>query len=143
MLVDLADVLYHISPLKNLPKILKNGLVPYSKANNFSYDDRVYLFNKCDRSTVYNYAIYKTKEAKDTGFCVFKIFKNKLLNDPLFKNGKQKFYLDPAFSMDDNKTDQTAIFTRNNIPLRIMSKYYITVKLDDSGNIEAEETKML
>lgn len=143
MLVDLADVLYHVSPLKNLQKILKNGLVPYSKASRFNYDDRVYLFNKCDRSTVYDYAFYKMEEAKDTGFCVFKVLKNTLLNDPLFKDGKQKFYLDPAFSLDNGKTDQTAIFTRSNIPLRIMSKRYLIVKLDNAGNVKMEETKML
>lgn len=143
MLVDLADVLYHVSPLKNLQKILKNGLVPYSKANSFKYDDRIYLFNKCDKATVYDYAIYKTIEAKDTGFCVFTVFKSKLLDDPLFKDGKQKFYLDPAFSLSDSKTDQTAIFTRINVPLRILSKQYVVVKLDDTGNIGSEETKSL
>lgn len=143
MLVDLADVLYHVSPLKNLPKILRNGLVPYSKSSQFKYDDRVYLFNKCQKQLVYEYAQYKLNQTKESGFCLFKVLKNKLLNDPLFKDGKQKFYLDPAFSMNEDGTDQTAIFTRGNIPLRILCENYIIVKIDNSGNIESEETKQL
>lgn len=143
LLVDLADILYHVSPLKNLQKILKHGLVPYSKSSQYKYDDRVYLFNKCDKAIVYNYALYKAQAAKDNGFCVFKIHKDRLINDPLFKDGKQKFYLDPSFSMYNNKTDQTAIFTRNNIPLRILDKQYIIVKFDENNIINSEEVKTI
>lgn len=143
MLVELEDILYHVSPFKYLPKILKNGLVPYSKSQQFKYEDRIYLFNKCPQQQVYDYGTYKAVENKDVGFCVFKVLKTKLLNDPIFKDGKQRFYLDTAFSMtEDGTTDQTAVFTYGNIPKRILSKYYVEVKIDH-GNIVSSETKML
>lgn len=44
-LVDLADTLYHVTPLKRLPKVVKNGLVPKAKSDVFKYDGRVYMFN--------------------------------------------------------------------------------------------------
>ena len=101
MLSELESVLYHVSPLKYLNRILKNGLVPYSKAKNFKYEPRVYLFNKCPKEQIFDYGVFKTQEIDDNGFCVFKISKEKLLNDPIFKDGRQRFYLDPAFSMTD------------------------------------------
>ena len=140
MLSELEPVLYHVSPLKYLDKILKNGLVPYSKAKNFEYEPRVYLFNRCPKEQVFDYGLYKAQETNDNGFCVFKISKDKLLNDPVFKDGKQRFYLDPAFSMSDT-TDQTAIFTYGNIPLRVLDRKYVIVSVED-GNILDSHVEM-
>ena len=66
----------------------------------------------------------------DNGFCVFKVNKDRLLNDQIFKDGKQRFYLDPAYSMTDT-TDQTAIFTYGNIPLRVLDNDYMIVSVKD------------
>ena len=118
MLADLADVLYHVAPIRCLPKILKNGLVPKAKSAEFKYDDRVYLFNKCPQADVYRYGAYKAKLAGDDGFCVFKARKDDLLNDQLFKSGKQKLYLDSAFN--DEEHPQVAVFTYGNVPPRIL-----------------------
>lgn len=101
MLSEIEPVLYHVSPLKYLNKILKNGLVPYSKAKNFEYSPRVYLFNKCPKEQIFDYGLFKAREINDNGFCVFKVNKDRLLNDQIFKDGKQRFYLDSAFSMTD------------------------------------------
>lgn len=141
MLVDLADTLYHVAPLKYLPKILKNGLVPSSKSSEFKYKRRVYMFNRCKKELVYRYGIAKAASTNDTGFCIFKAQKQDLLDDPLFKNGKQRLYLDPTFSLSQDHTDQTAVFTYGNVPLRILSKQYVVVKLDKKGNVMSEETR--
>ena len=136
MLSELQPILYHVTPLKYLDKIMKNGLAPYSKAKNFNYSPRVYLFNKCPKEQVFSYGLFKSQEANDNGFCVFKIFKDKLMNDPLFKDGKQRFYLDPAFSMSDDLTDQTAIFTYGNIPLRIIERKYALASIENGEIID-------
>lgn len=140
-LAELADVLYHVTPLKHLPKVLKNGLVPKAKSSEFKYDSRIYLFNKCPKDVVYSYGTAKAVSEHDIGFCVFKTRKEDLLNDLLFKDGKQKLYLDPAFC--DEEHPQTAVFTYGNVPLRALSKQYVVVKLDEKGKIASEETREL
>jgi hypothetical protein len=141
MLVDLADTLYYVAPLKHLPKILKNGLVPSSKSTEFKYKRRVYMFNRCKKELVYRYGIAKAVGSGDTGFCVFKVQKLDLLDDQLFKNGKQRLYLDPTFSLSQDCTDQTAVFTYGNVPLRTLSKQYVVVKLDKDRKVASEETR--
>lgn len=114
---EFADILLHVTPFKYLEKIKKFGLVPKSKSSKFKYDDRIYLFNQCSIDIATNYGIYKTKENNNDKFCVFKILKNNLVNNPKFKNGKLNFYIDGAF---DNENNVKAIFTYNNISLDLL-----------------------
>ncbi len=114
---EFADILLHVTPFKYLEKIKKFGLVPKSKSAEFKYDDRIYLFNQCSKNIAINYGTYKAKENNDDKFCVFKILKTNLVNDPKFKNGKLNFYIDSAF---DNENGVTAVFTYNNISLDLL-----------------------
>lgn len=113
----LADVLLHIAPCKYFEKIKKNGLVPKSKSSEFKYDDRVYLFNQCREDLAIEYGKYKAKTENDTGFCVFKIRRDTLENDPNYKTGKLRFYVDSAFGTGN---EIQAIFTYSNVPLRLI-----------------------
>lgn len=113
-----TDVLYHVSPLKNLPKIRKRGFVPMSKSSEFSYNDRVYLFNQCPTSTIVSYGMDKAAKANDIGFCMFTIQRKNLESLKTFKNGKLDFYVDWGFEVDDGKVE--AVFTYNNIPLSVI-----------------------
>ena len=113
-----TDVLYHVSPLKNLPKIRKRGFVPMSKSSEFSYNDRVYLFNQCPTSTIVSYGMDKATKANDIGFCMFTIQRKNLESLKTFKNGKLDFYVDWGFEVDDGKVE--AVFTYNNIPLSVI-----------------------
>lgn len=92
---------------------------------------------------MYRYGIAKAAGSGDTGFCVFKVQKQDLLDDQLFKNGKQRLYLDPTFSLSQDCTDQTAVFTYGNVPLRTLSKQYVVVKLDKDGKVTSEETRTI
>lgn len=44
--IDLPEVLYHITPISKLPKILKNGLVPRTTNTLSNRPERVYLYSK-------------------------------------------------------------------------------------------------
>ena len=114
---EFADTLLHVTPYKYLEKIKKFGLVPKSKSSEFKYDDRIYLFNQCSKNIAINYGTYKAKENNDDKFCVFRILKTNLVNDPKFKNGKLNFYIDSAF---DNENGVKAVFTYNNISLDLL-----------------------
>lgn len=129
---ELADTLLHVSPLKAFEKIKKHGIVPKSKSSEFKYMDRVYLFNKCSQSIVIDYGEYKMTQENDIGFCVFKIFKDKLISDSQFKNGKLEFFVDTTFS-DKIDLDVDAIFTYNNIGLHLLDDYCV---IFDKGNIK-------
>lgn len=113
----MADVMYHVAPLKILPKIRKNGLVPKSGSSEFKYKDRVYLFNKCPLARMVQYGKYKAEETKDDGFCLFTIFREKIESLETFKDGKLNFYVDWAF---DAVPNVEAMFTYGNIPLSVM-----------------------
>lgn len=113
-----TDALYHVSPLKNLPKIRKHGLVPMSKSGQFDYKDGVYLFNQCPMSTIVSYGMDKAVNERDIGFCLFTIQRRNLESLNAFKNGKLDFYVDWGFEVDENKVE--AVFTYNNIPLSAM-----------------------
>ena len=125
-----TDVLYHVSPLKNLPKIRKRGFVPMSKSSEFSYNDRVYLFNQCPISTIVSYGMDKAAKANDIGFCMFTIQRNNLESLESFKNGKLDFYVDWGFEVDDGKVE--AVFTYNNIPLSVIDDVCTIFYLDKS-----------
>lgn len=137
--LELQDKLFHVAPIKYLEKIRKNGLVPYSKSFEFKYEPRVYLFNKCDKNLMLLYGREKARSCNDIGFCVFKVLKTKLFGDQIYKDGKQKFYLDPMFA-DAIKLDSKAIFTYENIPRRLLEDDFLKVEIDETGKfIESVE----
>lgn len=127
----MADVMYHVAPLKILPKIRKNGLVPKSRSSEFNYKDRVYLFNKCPMSRMIQYGKYKAEETKDDGFCLFTIMREKIESLETFKNGLLTFYADWAF---DVVPDVEAMFTYGNIPLSVMEDECEVYMLNDMDN---------
>ena len=125
---EMSEELYHVSSLRHLPKIRKQGLVPKSKSEEFKYDDRVYLFNNHPLSSILDYGIWKSNQEKDDGFCLFKIERNNLKNLETFKNGKLTFYVDGAF---DNQSGVDAIFTYGNIPLSVIDDTCLIYRKDD------------
>lgn len=133
---ELADVLLHISPLRSFEKIKKHGLVPKSKSTEFRYMDRIYLFNQCSQKIAIEYGLYKMNQVNDNGFCVFKINKKQLINDPKYKNGKLTFYIDTSFS-DNIDLGIKAIFTYNNINLNLLDD---TCLIFNKNNINFPKT---
>lgn len=126
--------LMHVSPLKYLEKIRKHGLVPYAKSNEFAYDGRVYLFNSCPEETVLSYALFKAKQANDSGFCIFKLSSDKLVNSQKYKNGKMTFYVDPQFNFD-GKQKVEAIFTYNNVDKPLLENVFAKYTIAADGKI--------
>ena len=123
-----TDILYHVSPLKNLPKIRKRGFVPMSKSSEFAYNGRVYLFNQCPTSTIVSYGMDKAEKANDIGFCMFTIQRKNLESLETFKNGKLDFYVDWGFEVDDDMVE--AVFTYNNVPLSVIDDVCTIFYLD-------------
>lgn len=112
---EMSDILYHVSPMSNLKKISRKGLVPRTESSEFEYLERVYLFNKCPLRTIIKYGVTKTEDTEESGFCLFTIKKENLVNDPKYKNGKMTFYVDSVFQ-DDSHLDIDAMFTYNTVP---------------------------
>lgn len=130
---ELNDVLYHVSPLSRLYGISKRGLVPRSCSNEFKYEDRVYVFNKCPIETVIKYGNFKIEDTDERGFCLFVIMKDKLVNDQKYKNGKIRFYADSVFH-DSTRIDVEAMFTYNNIDLRFLEDYCFVFNRNDPSH---------
>ncbi len=109
--------LYHVTSMRSLPKIQRYGLMPKSQSDEFSYPDRIFLFNGIDYRQILDYGCSKAMKKHDNEFAVLKILKANLVNHPLYKSGKLKFYRDPSYSSEDSAgTEQQAIFTYSNIP---------------------------
>lgn len=132
--VELNDFLYHVVPERYIEKIRKNGLVPSSKSDTFKYPDRVYLFNGYSVEEIMRYGVLKSnkmilnKYVKDGGFYLLKISKDEIQKTRTFKDGKLKFYVDPAFT-DENNENSVAIFTYENIPLNCICNEMIFVEV--------------
>ena len=132
--VELNDFLYHVVPERYIEKVRKNGLVPSSKSDMFNYPDRVYLFNCYSIEDIMRYGVLKSnkmissKYVKDGGFFILKISKDEIQKSRMFKDGKLKFYVDPAFT-DENNENSIAIFTYENIPLKCICNEMIFVEV--------------
>ena len=135
---ELADTLVHVSPLKNLKKIAKHGLVPRSGSNEFKYDSRVYLFNKCPRDVILSYAMHKALSVDDSGFCLLSISKDRLMNDEQWKNDKLLFYIDPMFEIENGIQ---AVFTYNNIRPSLINDKCLIFKEEDNYTPELVQFK--
>ena len=96
----------HITPLYNVEKIKKIGLVPKSSNSRFNYPDRIYFFRGDTPMLEIGYQIIDfqqnnpSKGDKDD-YALISIDTNKLPNDC-------RFYYDPNYS--------SGIFTTDNIP---------------------------
>lgn len=139
--VKFSDVLYHVSLKSLFNKVNKNGLIPKSSSVEFEYPDRLYLFNQVPIETVIEYAVTKAKTAKTHEICIYCISSDKLKNYKLFKNGKLKFYRDPAFSLSQQETDQTAIFTYGIIPRSLLENRLLYIEF--TSDYSVKQTKRL
>ena len=141
---ELSDVLYHIVPSRYIKKVMKNGLIPRSKSDRFSYTGRVYLFNNADVETAKRYALKKISDirkhhpseyADDDGFYLLSIKKDNLLNSEHHKT--PTFYLDSCY---DGKLGgikaSKAIFTYDNIPIDMIEPTAWYYEVNDDGEIE-------
>ena len=86
-------ILYHITPEKNLQKIKKIGLIPKSKSNLFSYDNRIYLSDNIDSLLNLSKSFIEREDKKDKIYIILKVnvnlfaFNIRLFRDPNFKKG--------------------------------------------------------
>lgn len=96
--VTLQGNLYHVTSLQSLPKIKKLGLTPKMQSSEFSYPDRVFLFNDVPYDVILDYGEQKAKSKNCNKFCVLKILKSSIEKCKLYRDGKMKFYRDPSFS---------------------------------------------
>lgn len=131
--VKLESSLFHVTLEDSLPSIAKNGLLPRAQSSEYKYPPRIYLFNKTDKEKIFKYGEYKAMEHGKKSYYVIRIEKNILQNSDLYKSGKITLFRDPAFSSDENNTDQTALFTDDSIPLQMLNNQ---IAKFDVGNIE-------
>lgn len=125
------DTLYHVSPLKYLDKIRRNGLVPRSKSKEFGYEDRVYLFNDMPIDGILQYGKNKARVVGDSEFCLFSIKRDKLRSLDTYKSGKLKFYVDSAYGAENGVE---ALFTYGNIPLSVIDDEFKIYRVDNLQN---------
>jgi hypothetical protein len=129
--IKLNDVLYHVTTPDKIEKIRRRGLEPRSNALGFDYPERVYLFNGMDIDTLMGYGFTKG----NSEFCILQILRDKLVNDPAYRNGTMRFYIDPFFADNDNNPGSSkAIFTYSNIRPELLNDAMIIVKVDSSGD---------
>lgn len=130
--VTLQGNLYHVTSMKSLGKIKKFGLTTKMQSSDFSYPDRVFLFNDVPYQTVLDYGKNKAMQKNDKQFCALKILKTSIDNCLLYKNGKMKFYRDSSFSDEDStSTEQKAVFTYSNIPRELIEDQVLVYNVDD------------
>ena len=130
---DFSDVLYHVSPSRYYRKIKKMGLVPRSNSDIFKYPERVYLFNSNDVELVKSYGKFKLCSMPDDevedSILIYRILKEKLIEHPLYRSGKLKFYHDPKYNgnLPMVKPGHPAIFTYGNIPRELIEDDVIVI----------------
>lgn len=144
MEVDLKDTLYHVTSLKSLSKIKKQGIASKAQSTEFAYPPRVFLFNDIDYHDILKYGSMKARQKGDTSFCVLKILKSKLVQHKLWKNGTLKLYRDASYSDEDAvETEQKALFTYSNIPLDLLEDEMLIydVETERSKKVSLSEIK--
>ena len=125
-LIKTQKCLYHISPTKYEHKIIKQGLIPKSKNNAFTYPDRIYLFLDNTR-TEEGYAEMDDSMLLDITEKLFTIIQPK--RDDKYVNDYEYTYYRIDVSKLRNDTnlmyDQNfipfGIFTADNIPPEAIS----------------------
>ena len=110
--------LHHVTRADNFMSIKQHGLVPKSHSAEYSYPDRVYLFNKASDMQKVEYGNYKTDWSSNDvlrhAICIFTVNTKKLVQD-----NDVKLYVDAMFSSEDaeNGVDDTACFAEQDVPL--------------------------
>jgi len=84
--------MYHITELKNINKIKKQGLIPLSYSKIEKHPDRVYLFDNIDSANYYKNDIIGRYNLEDENMIILEI-DTRLIN-------KIKLYYDPKFGED-------------------------------------------
>lgn len=104
------DFLYHITPLKNLKKIMKKGLIPKSHNKLLKHEDAIYLYNSDNIEELQNMAIeilYKQSDHKEFAILEIDLRKKKNIDNPILTDRIFRLYSDPDMS--------NAFFTMENI----------------------------
>ena len=114
-----SEFLYHVTPISNLKKINKYGLVPKFQQEFFKYPERVYLFNNYTLAEIIDYGMSKAYSRQQTEIALLKISSSKLTDDSKYKDGKMKFYLDKKYLSID-ATQPVAVYTYNNVDRRFI-----------------------
>lgn len=93
--VDIPDVMYHVTKLKYVDKILKRGLIPKRQEKLTAHPNRIYFTKTLDDALFFIDQLYmRTEEENEEALSILKIdtkdIKNqmRLFRDPNFKSGK-------------------------------------------------------
>lgn len=105
--------LIHLTPAKNMNKILKNGFVPKSTNNRFGYNDRVYfMFGSVNPINTFNLCMSLKKwqypNEENVEYCAFRISVGKIPSNVVF-------HLDPNM--------EGAVYTMDNISPTVIEDY--------------------
>jgi hypothetical protein len=84
----IPEVLYHLTPTRNVPKILKNGLVPKSRSKKAYHPDRIYLAKKIEDLSPLSIDFYEGTNIRE--WTILKI-NTEIISDYF------KIYKDPNF----------------------------------------------
>jgi len=95
----IPEILYHVTPSKNLDKIKKQGLKSMSEKLIQEHPERIYLFGNLSDAEEF---IITRNEYIDTEYIILKI--------EIILSGKMKLYFDPKY-----EKDTSAYYTYDNI----------------------------
>lgn len=155
---NLADELYHVTPIRFMKKISANGIVPTHKAVFFNYPDRVYLFNfgkdvsfarkiqvmkSYMRQRINSFMdVYGSSANQVEDYCALRVRRDKLESYEPYKSGKLDFYIDACYDGNVGRTsDSPAIFTYGNIPRKLIEDDALRfpISIDDTWKINIGE----
>jgi len=107
---NIGKYIYHVSPLKYLNIIKKNGLIPQNgkTINNKEYKNRLYLATSL--IAAYDISVNFESYKEDNEYVIFKINSESLINgydnDPLFQHGIYIDYpIDEKYILEIINTD--------------------------------------
>lgn len=122
--INIPNVLYHVSPTQHSKKILRIGLVPKTKNNAYIYDDRIYFTDGSEYKLSLINILNETNPNRH--WSIFEI------DTRSFSLNGIKLYMDPMFGSSDLPFN--SYFTRNNIPTS-MIKIQGVVDLEKLNNL--------
>lgn len=101
--------LYHITPVENINKIKKNGLIPRAYNKKIKHEDTIYFYSANNIEELKHIAYQLYKETYYNDFAVLKIDLRgkKNIDNPILKERRFRLYADPDM--------HNAYFTKENI----------------------------
>jgi hypothetical protein len=101
--------LYHITPIENINKIKKNGLIPKAYNKKIKHEDAIYFYNSNNIEDLKHIAYQLYRETYYNDFVVLKIDLRckKNIDNPILKERRFRLYADPDMN--------NAYFTKENI----------------------------